>query len=125
MGKTPLSVNKIPVNNQSKSKSNSSIIRMSSSSSIQRTRIQNGNSTRRVPLVTTRDKENVSNQTKSTSDISDEEEMECETVPHQIPRKRSAVHEFATKLSPQDYQCKLCSKVNIHPILLQTVLQDD
>lgn len=99
---------------------------MSSSSSTQRTRIQHGNSTRRMLLASTSDKENVNNQAKATSDISDDEEqMECEPVPHQVARKTSAVHEFATKLSPQDYQCKLCSKVNIHPILLQTVLQDD
>ena len=125
MGKTPLSVNKNSINNQSKIKSDSPIVRTSSSGSIQRTRKSHGKSTRRVPLVTTSEKENIGNQTKSTSDVSDDEQMECETIPQQVPRKRSAVHEFATKLSPQDYQCKLCSKVNITPILSQTISQDD
>lgn len=114
MGKTPVSVNKALMNKQNKSRSDSSTIRTSSSNSIKRTGNLHGKSTRRALAVSTNDKENVSSHAQSTSDISDDEPMECETVPHKLPRKVSPVHQFATKLSPQDYQCKLCSKVNTH-----------
>ncbi len=92
------------------------MIKMSSSSSIQRKGNSCGNSTRRVPIVAASDKENISNKTRSSSDISDDEQMECETITQTVPRKVSPVHEFARKLTPKEYQCKLCSKVKIHRI---------
>ena len=114
MGKTPLSTNKNSTNGQTKNKSNSSIIK-TSSDSIQRRQKPCDNSTRRVPMTTSGDKENIGSQTKSSSDISDDEQMECESITQVQPNRRkvSAVHEFATKLTPREYECKLCSKVNI------------
>jgi len=114
MGKTPLSTNKNSTNIQSKNKSGSSIIKMPSSSSIQRKGNSRGNSTRQVPMVLPGDQENVNNQTRSSSDISDDEQMESQTAAHTVPRKVSLVHQYATKLTPTEYQCKLCSKVRIN-----------
>jgi hypothetical protein len=116
MEKIPLSTNKTSTNTQSKNKSDSSIIKMPFSSSIQRKGNSRGNSTRRVPIVPPGDKENVSNQTRSSSDISDDERMESQTAAHTVPRKVSPVHQYATKLTPTEYQCKFCSKVKIHSI---------
>ncbi len=66
-----------------------------------------------------REKENINNQTISASDISDDEQVNSRTTAQTVPRKISAVHEYATKLSPNEYQCKLCSKVKIHLISLE------
>ncbi len=62
---------------------------MSSSSSIQRKGNPRGNRKRRVPIVPRGDKENVNNQTGSSSDISDDEQMESQTAEHTVPRKVS------------------------------------
>ena len=85
--------------NQNKNRSDSSTTRASSSSSIQRRGNSCGNGTRQVPIVTTADRGNLSNQTRSSSDISEDEAMELQTDHHAVPRRASAVHEFATKLS--------------------------
>ena len=115
MGKTPLRADKNSMNTQSnENKSCSSTIKMSSSSSIKRTGSSRNKSTRQVPIVAATDKENISNETRSSSDISDDEQMDSEPVTHKVSRKVSAVYEYATKLSSQEYQCKLCSKVKIH-----------
>lgn len=61
--------------------------------------------------------ENATNQAKSSSDISDNERMEYETVPQKIPCQASDVHDFVKKLSAQEYQWKQCSKVKMYLIL--------
>lgn len=109
MGRIPVS--KSTTAGHSKNRSDSSTVRMSPSNSIQRKGNSRGNSTRQVPLLTAIDKENLSNQTRSSSDISDDEAMESQTTSHSGPRRTSAVHEYATKLSSNEYQCKLCPKV--------------
>jgi hypothetical protein len=106
-------VSKTQTTNQNKNRSDSSTTRMSSSSSIQRRGNSRGNGTRQVPMLTTANRGNLSNQTRSSSDISEDEAMDLQTNPHSVPRRASAVHEYATKLSSTEYQCKLCPKVKI------------
>jgi hypothetical protein len=109
MGRIPASKSTTAVHN--KNRSDSTTVRMSPSNSIQRRGNSRGNGTRQVPILTATDKENLSNQTRSSSDISDDEAMESQAAPRSVPRRASAVHEFATKVSSNEYQCKLCPKV--------------
>ena len=90
-----------------------------SSNTIQRKDHSRNSSTHRVPgassLTTTSasERDNDSSHARSPSDVSDDEETQSNVKAQTVPRRVSAVHEFATKLSPVEYQCKLCSKVTI------------
>ena len=118
MGRTPLSNSTNFANSQNKNKSISSISKKSSSSSSGRTRISHTNDVRRTSIIKAANKENTNTISKSTSDISEDEQMECETVWQNKPRRTAAVHEFSTKLSAQEYRCKLCAKVKVHQFYL-------
>ena len=109
MAKTPLSVNKDLMNIQNKKKSDSSTIKPSSSS-VKRKRNSNGAGKHERSVTTTTSKENVSNNTQTLSDISDDEPMDVQASSSKVNRM-SSVYEYATKLSPQEYQFKLCLKV--------------
>ncbi|CAF1202668.1 unnamed protein product [Adineta ricciae] len=111
MGKVPLSTSKNLPNTQSKRKSDASIIKQPSSSSIQRRGNANSSKACRVAATASGNKENATNNSKSSSDISDDESMEAESITHTKSRQKSAVHEYASKISPNEYQCKLCSKI--------------
>jgi hypothetical protein len=89
----------------------------SASNSIQRKDHSRNNSTHRVPgasslsTASVSEKDNDSSHARSPSDVSDDEETQSYVKAQTVPRRFSAVHEFATKISLVEYQCKLCSKV--------------
>jgi hypothetical protein len=113
MGKTSSSKNTNSTKAQLKNKSDPTTIKSSSLSSIQRKGSPGSNSTRQMTMAVVRDKENIVHHTRLSNDINDDERMESQTFTHTVPRRMSAVHEYATKISPNEYQCKLCSKVHI------------
>jgi hypothetical protein len=110
MVKAPLFVNKDLMNIQNKNKSDSPTIKPSSSS-IKRKRNSDGVDKQQVPIATTTGKENVRNNTQSMSDTSDDEPIDAQAPLPKVFRRTSPVYEHATKLSPKEYQCNLCSKV--------------
>jgi hypothetical protein len=89
----------------------------SSANSIQRRGNGRNSNTHCVPrnssLSTTSaiDKDNDSSLVRSPTDVSDDEQIRSSTEGQKVPRRVSAVHESATKLSPIEYKCKLCYKV--------------
>ncbi|CAF1462295.1 unnamed protein product [Adineta ricciae] len=111
MGKTTPPPKTNSITSQKTRKSDSSITKQSSASATQRRGNGNSNSTQRAIAWTVQDKENATNHTKPSSDISDDETMESGTAVYKKPRKSSAVHEYAEKFSPNEYQCKICAKI--------------
>lgn len=110
MGKTTQSIKRHSTKIHSKSKSDSSATR-SSSSSIQERQNFRQKCVRSAPIIMTTPTNSMLRQARSSSDISDDESMATQPADSYVPRKVSAVHQFATKLTSSEYQCKLCSKV--------------
>lgn len=113
MGRTPLSTNRISMNNENKTKSKSSVMNTSSLNNTQSKKKSHNNRIYQHHNVQSNNKENMENQSKLSSDISGDEEMEQETISRKMPRKLSAVHDFVKKLSSQAYECQLCLKVKL------------
>lgn len=110
MGRTPLST-KNSTNNQIKSKSDPAIIKTPFSNAHRKKKKSDVNRTHGESIIQGCNKENIINQPKSSSDISEDEEIQMEITTQTPSRKVSPVHQFATKVSSQEYQCKICLKV--------------
>jgi hypothetical protein len=114
---------KTPTRTNAQAKSGTIKKGLSSNSTIDRT--NNGRSrspirkSRTAARVRTRDSTKKNSNTNepssgATSDISnDEMEQDQPSTKSSNGNRRSAVHEFASKMSENEYQCKICLKVRI------------
>lgn len=110
MRRTPL-YTKNSTNHQNKNKSDPAIIKTPLSNAHRKKKNSDVHRTRGESIIQACDKENIINQSKSSSDISEDEGVQMEITTQTHSRKVSPVHQFATKISSQEYHCKICLKV--------------